>query len=506
MAETGLAALTRLGRDRPALWGLGFGLVFAAGQAPLNLWYLALPALVGLLVVFRRQSAPRAAGWTAWAFGVGYFGLSMSWLVEPFLIEAAVTGWMAPFALVLAAAGLALFWAWPAWAAARLGAPWLIVPLWALSELARAYVLTGFPWGLLAYLWAPTPAAQWLAFIGPHGLTLATLALAALAAAGLATRRAAPLLGALALGALLLGGGALRLPAPAQDEGRPVVRIVQPNAPQDEKWQRENARRFFARLIEASAAGPRPELILWPETALPMLLNHAGEALSVASEAAGPVPLVFGIQREEGGRYYNSAALMTAEGEIAQTYDKHHLVPFGEYMPAAWFFRHINVSGLAQRAEYGYSAGPGPALLDLGDLGRALPLICYEAVFPQDVGGAPGRAAMILQLTNDAWFGTWSGPYQHLMQARMRAIEQGLPVLRAANTGVSAVIDAHGRTTAALGLGETGYIDAAIPAPLPPTPYARTGDLPALLLLLGVAGLGLLLARRNRIDPGAAGL
>ncbi|SIT12380.1 Apolipoprotein N-acyltransferase [Roseivivax lentus] len=499
MAETTLDAETP-SQAKLAGGALFLGLIFATGQAPFDLWYLALVALGGALWLIRAAATPRQAGWTAWAFGAGYFGFSMSWLVEPFLVDAAVTGWMAPFALVLAAGGFALFWAWPAWVAARFSAPWLIVPLWALSELARAYMLTGFPWGMVGYVLAPTTAVQWLAWIGPHGLNLLLLALVALTVSALGQRDWRAGLAACLGAAMLFGIGWARIAPPAPEEGRPVIRLVQPNAPQAEKWLPGRAQMFFERQIRATAAGPQPDLILWPETALPMLLNHAGEALRIVSDAAGPVPVLIGIQRAEADRYYNSSVLIGPDGAVRDTYDKHHLVPFGEYMPAAWLFRHIEVSGLAQRAEYGYSAGPGPRLIDLGDLGTALPLICYEAVFPQDVGGAPARADMILQMTNDAWFGQWSGPYQHLMQARLRAIEQGLPVMRAANTGVSAVIDGQGRITARLGLGLSGHVDAAIPPPLPPTLYSRTGDWPILLCLLGLVALGVASLRRNPID------
>jgi len=199
---------------------------------------------------------------------------------------------------------------------------------------------------------------------------------------------------------------------------------------------------------------------------------------------------VLGIQRLEDEAFYNSLALVGQGAEVLQVYDKHHLVPFGEYMPLKPLFRRLNFSGLAARAEGGYSAGPGPQLVDLGaGLGRALPLICYEAVFPQDVNGYAERPDLLLQITNDAWFGEASGPYQHLAQARIRAIEQGLPLLRAANTGVSAVIDGAGRVLVSLPLGEAGHLDALLPPPLRVTPYSRTGDLPALalLLLLGAA-------------------
>ncbi|WP_372836403.1 apolipoprotein N-acyltransferase, partial [Puniceibacterium confluentis] len=265
------------------------------------------------------------------------------------------------------------------------------------------------------------------------------------------------------------------------------------------------ARMFFERQVDFTAAPPTagrpvPAMTIWPETALPMLLAHADEALAVVSDAAGPATqVVVGVQREDNGAYFNSLVVTGADGAVTQLYDKHHLVPFGEYMPWASLFARFNILGLAARADGGFAAGPGPVLLDLGPLGRAVPLICYEAVFPQDVHGVPGRADMLLQITNDAWFGDWSGPYQHLAQARIRAIEQGLPMLRAANTGVSAVMDGAGRTLGQIPLGQAGYLDLPLPAALAPTLYSRLGDLPVLILLLVLSG-GALAGRRRNSD------
>ncbi|MDU8910388.1 apolipoprotein N-acyltransferase [Aestuariicoccus sp. MJ-SS9] len=486
-------------------WGrlplsIGFGCLFALGQAPYDLWYVALPGLAAAFLLFRAEPGPMRALGVGWAFGLGYFGLALGWIVEPFQVDAAATGWMAPFGLIGLAAGLALFWALAFWAAALARRPWVLVPVWAAAELARAYVFTGFPWALVGYLWAPTWAIQWVSVIGPHGVSLATLALAGAAAAVWPLRSTSARWGgaALLIALALLAGGRALLP-PAQDlTGRPVVRLVQPNAPQHQKWDPAMIPVFFKRKIDATSALPRPDLVVWPETAVPTLLHNAGPAFDVISEAAGPVPVVLGIQRAEGGRFYNSLTVLDEVGRPGQIYDKHHLVPFGEYMPARGLFARWNIAGLAARAEAGYAAGPGPQVIDLGPLGLALPLICYEAVFPQDVHRAPVRPAVLMQLTNDAWFGDWSGPYQHLAQARIRAIEQGLPLMRAANTGVSAMIDPGGRILASLGLGQTGHVDAPLPAPLPPTPYARTGDLPVLALLFALCLGGFTLHRRRR--------
>lgn len=464
----------------PLAAALGAGA--ALGQAPWDILFVAILCLAGGCFLFRTALTAPASGWTGWAFGTGYFALALSWIPEPFMVDAARDGWMAPFALVGIAGGLALFWALPFWLAHRLrGGLWLLVPLWALSEMARGTILTGFPWGMPGYAWAPVPAVQWAAVIGTYGLTFMLFAIAAL----LATMRVGSALTAAALTAGLIGTGVWMGGDIAPDADVPIVRLIQPNAPQHEKWDADKIPIFFNRQVDytAAASDPRPDLIVWSETALPTLLNHADEALAIISEAAGPVPVVLGLQREEDFTYYNSAIVLDGAGTVTQIYDKHHLVPFGEYMPFPGLFRSLGIEALAQRADSGYGSGPGPQLLDLGTLGQALALICYEAVFPQDLRGTE-RPRFLLQLTNDAWFGQYSGPYQHLAQARFRAIEQGLPLLRAANTGVSAVFDARGRMTASLGLGQAGYVDAALPAALPPTIYAGTGDNPLLVLLV----------------------
>ena len=482
------------------------GAALGLGQAPWALTWVGFAGLLAIVALFARSRGPRAALATGWGAGFGYFALVLNWVTEPFQVDAATTGWMAPFALALLAAGLALFWALAFWCAGR-AVPrrrlFALVVFWSTLELARAYVLTGFAWATLGSLWAPTPALQWAAWIGTHGLTVLTLGSAALLVAGLRDLRLGwPRLAAGLAGLAVLVAGGTAITPPMQDlSGRPVVRLVQPNAPQHQKWDRAFVPIFFERQVEYTAAPAsegldRPALTVWPETALPMLLENAEDALARISDAAGPAKVALGIQRVEEGTWFNSLALAGPGGAVEATYDKHHLVPFGEYMPFAALFARIEVGGLAQRAAGGYGAGPGPRTIDLGpDLGRALPLICYEAVFPQDLR-APQRPDLLLQITNDAWFGTVSGPYQHLAQARMRAVEQGLPLLRAANTGVSAVIDGAGRVLDSLPLGEAGYLDTPLPPPLRVTLYSRTGDLP-LAILLGLLAFTLSLPRRR---------
>jgi len=490
-------------RDRAALALLGA--LVAAGQAPLGAWWVAVPALALLLHWLARAPHPGRAALMALFAGAGHFAAALFWIVEPFLVDAPRHGWMAPFALILIAFGMALFWAGAAALAAWLGrsparrALALSVAL-AGADALRSYALTGFPWALFGHVWIGTPVAQAAAVIGPLGLSLLTTGAAALAA--MAPRRGS--VAAALLLAAVWAGGAWRLaqPDPAP-ERLTQIRLIQPNAAQDLKWLPEMQEMFFQRMLAQTASAPAsapaaapPDLIIWPETAVPWLLNNPGPVLEMISQAAGGRPVVLGIQRSEGLRYFNSLAVIGPGGSVGEVYDKHHLVPFGEYMPAGDLLGQLGIGAFAARQGNGYSSGSGPALLDLGPLGHVLPLICYEAVFPQDLNAAPGRAGWILQATNDAWFGSLSGPYQHLAQARLRAIEQGLPLVRAANTGVSAVIDAKGRVLASLPLNTDGVLDAPLPAAYPPTPYARTGDWP-LLALLSVLALGMLAIRRR---------
>ncbi len=492
-------ALARLGQRlthsaRSRRWAAFLcGLVIASGHAPLNLGPVAFIGLAFALWLFTSGDGWRAAAMTGWLLGLGHFALALSWIVEPFLVDVARHGWMAPFGLAGLAGGLALFWGAAFALAARLQLGLFgLAALWALAELARGYVLTGFPWANIAQIWAGGAAVQWVALVGQYGLTLMTLALAAAAVRALHSGRMAGA-GMLIAGCAALFAGGAALKARAVETTDRTVRLVQPNAAQHLKWSPDHIPGFFRAKLDMTAAPGEVDLIVWPETAVPTLLEYADEAFAAMTDAANATPVVAGIQRrDDAGRYYNALVTLDDRGAPDQLYDKHHLVPFGEYMPLASIFARFEVFGLAALQNSGYSPGPGPALIDLGPLGRALPLICYEAIFPQDVSGAPARPDMLLQITNDAWFGRISGPYQHLAQARMRAVEQGLPMVRVANTGVSAMIDPVGRVTAQLPLNRSGHVNAALPAPLPPTPYARMGDLPILLVLVALVGMSAL--------------
>lgn len=483
------------------------GAVAGLGQVPFALPLLTLAGLA-LVMASQRHARGRARAFLdGWAFGTGYFMLTLHWIVEPFLIDVARHGWMAPFALVLLAGGLALFWG-AAFAGARAltaGRPGPgtslagLVVLWSGAEALRSYVLTGFPWALIGHVWSETPLAQLGALVGPHGLTLLTLA-------GVALCLAIGARPALALPAAALGLGWIALdpgPAPPPAAEAPVVRLVQPNAPQAEKWDPDRALFYYERMLSLTAEGDPPDLVVWPETAVPWLLEYAESVLEEVAEAARGAPVALGLQRREGARYYNSLAVVGRMGEVSALYDKAHLVPFGEYVPFGDLMARFGIHGLAASEGGGYSAGARGVVVDLPGIGPALPLICYEGIFAEEVGDYPLRPRLLLLVTNDAWFGQVAGPYQHFALARLRAIEQGLPMVRVANTGVSAMIDGKGRVTASLGLGAAGAVDAALPPALPPTLYARSGDAPVLVLLaLAAAALALRALRRGHRPDG----
>lgn len=471
------------------------GLAAGFGQEPFGWWWLSIAAFAAILHLAATPRPPRAAFLDLWCAGAGYFAFTMHWLVEPFLVEPDRHGWMAPFALLFMAAGLALFWGAAGLAARRMGAtPFALAIALTLAESARALVLTGLPWALAGHIWIGTPLAQFAALAGPHALTLLTFTLAATLAPPRNTS-ALPL-AAVAAAWLALDPG----PAPPPAPDAPVIRLVQPNIPQHEKWDPALIPDQVARTLRLSAGppgNPAPALTVWPETTLPWLVDDMPDILEAATGATLGTPIAMGVQRAENGLYYNALALIDGQARVAATYDKHHLVPFGEYIPFGEGLKDFGIRGLAASDGAAYAAGPGPALMDIPGLGPVMPLICYEGIFAEEVNAAPGRARLLLLVTNDAWFGDFAGPYQHLAQGRLRAIEQGLPMVRVANTGISAMIDPEGRILGQIPLGQEGVLDLPLPPALPPTPYTVTGDWPVLLLLLAAA---LALALRVRRD------
>ncbi len=468
------------------VYGLGAlsGASLALGHPPFNIpWFLFLA--VPLLFTLLKGRSVRSAFGLGWVAGLAYFAVALHWIVEPFLVDLARTGWMAPFALVLLSAGLALFWAVPFAVFARWGGGALgFAALWTIGEFARATVLTGFPWALLAYAWVETPIAQAAAFLGPHGLGLLLVVLAVLPA----------VLQRVGIAAVVIFGLAgwfglsqrINTDIPMTQTS---VRLVQPNAPQHLKWHPDHYQTFWDRQLKATAAAGEVDVIVWPETAVPYLLGTRTDLNAAISAKAGDVPVVLGAMREDADAWRNSAAVLGPGGEITALYDKHHLVPFGEFMPLRGLADRLGLQGLTKHAGR-FASGEGPATLEISGLPVFQPLICYEAIFPAEILRGARRPSWLLQLTNDAWFGDFSGPYQHLAQARMRAIEFGLPFARSANTGVSAMIDPYGRIVAQIALNTEGHVDVALPAANPPTLYSFLGNRVVLTLIFVLLAFG----------------
>lgn len=503
----GWLAAARGWRRRGAAFAAGVAVALAF--APLYLLPLMLAgysALVFLLDGAAEGPARRRAAFaTGWFFGFGFFLVGLYWMAFSFFVEAETFAWMAPFAVLGMPAFLALFTGAAAALAVsfwRKGWPRVLVfaASFMLFEYARGHVLTGLPWNLPGQALAGTAAgAQTAAYYGVYGLSLVAVIVACLPAALRDPARG--LAAALVASAALFGAGALRLAMPgAGVHDDVIVRVVQPNIPQREKIDWALWGRNFARHVEMSRGDVAPGarlFVVWPENAAPLLAEVDGALEALTRELPRGAALIAGTVRRETGadereRYYNSIAVIVdgPAGRIAvDHYDKHHLVPFGEYLPLAGLLRAV---GLAQLAPYddGFSFGEGPRTLQAGGPSFA-PLICYEAIFPGKLHPKAARPGWLVAVTNDAWFGDTSGPRQHLDQARLRTIESGLPMARSANTGVSALIDGRGRYLARVPLYRQGVFDAPLPRAEPATLYARLGDGPFALMLLLSAGLGL---------------
>jgi apolipoprotein N-acyltransferase len=287
------------------------------------------------------------------------------------------------------------------------------------------------------------------------------------------------------------------------------LRIMQPNLQQDVKFNYSAKAEVMQKYLTLSdrASGPQStgvrdaSILIWPESAFPFFLTREADAMAQIADLLpkGTVLIAGSVRAPDQPpgmritRAYNSIYVIDHDGSVLSVYDKLHLVPFGEYLPFQDLMEKLGFEQLT-RLQGGFIAGTRRRPIDVPNAPRALPLICYEAIFPGDVASTDDRPGWIVNLTNDGWFGISTGPYQHLQQARLRAIEQGLPVVRAANTGISAVIDPVGRVVARLGLGIEGVLDASLPTAIPPTIYARSGDIPAEIML--AAGLLFIIRRR----------
>ncbi|MBL4805958.1 MAG: apolipoprotein N-acyltransferase [Rhodobacteraceae bacterium] len=473
---------------------LACGGALALGQAPFNFPYLALVAIPVLLSMLQATAGKKAAFKIGWLAGFGYFLFSLFWIIEPLLVDVAADGWAIPFAITLMPGGLAIFWGLAfalshRWMRGNISDVVVLAGFWALAEVLRSVVFTGFPWNLLAYGWVETPIIQVTSLIGVHGLGFLIVLVSGL----LLWRRGMVI--SLIIAAVVVGLGVMRLAAPVAMTDL-TVRLVQPNAEQHLKWQPDQIPVFYQRQLALSAEGPtRPDVVIWPEVAIAYLPDEQPELRHEIVSAAG-APVILGARRRDATSVYNSLFVIGENAEIAGQYDKYHLVPFGEYMPLQGLANRLGFSALANIVG-SMGVGDGPKIIDTGNLPPFLPMICYEAIFPSGLF-AKSRADWLVHITNDAWFGKFSGPYQHLAQSRVRAIEQGLPLARTANTGISAMIDPYGRVLASLPLGTSGYVDSLLPSPLPATLFVRTGPwLAVLIIVLILTGQLIGIVRRS---------
>ncbi|HEY6335228.1 MAG TPA: apolipoprotein N-acyltransferase [Alphaproteobacteria bacterium] len=493
----GLAA--RTGRRRYTL-AFFLGVFAAFALPPFYATPLIIPAFTGLLWLFDGVETLRAAVALGWWFGFGFFLTGLYWVGIAMTVDLAQFGWMIPFATGGLSAGMAIY---PGLAlvslrlsrAKGLGRVLALALAWTVFEWIRGHALTGFPWNLIGYTWTVADAPiQFASVVGIYGLSLVTVLVAALPAAaggpGAVRRPMLAIFAAILVVAALWGGGAARLAGTTTATVSGVVlRLVQPNIEQQDKWQPQRVRDNLLATMRLSAGSGHERItdIIWPESSVgPFFLD---EDPQLRNALASLVPkgglLLTGTLRRAprddgpgpGGsvfRYFNSLQALDQDGRVVASYDKFHLVPFGEYIP----LRGVLPVETIVPGRGDFSAGPGPRTLTLPHLPPVSPLICYEAIFPGRVVEPDHRPDWLLNVTNDAWFGDSGGPYQHFESARMRAVEEGLPLVRAANTGISGVVDPYGRVMARLGLGKAGVVDSPLPQAIAGgTPFSRHGSL-----------------------------
>jgi apolipoprotein N-acyltransferase len=480
-------------------YGALSSLAYAPADAVPVLW-IAFPALIFLLQSTKDWHRAFALGW---CFAFGFFVFDLYWTAVSMFVDISHFWWAVPFAFFGLPAVFALYYGMAAAVAQKIGlrgagGTTIFALLWFLADYARGHLFTGFPWNIEGYAWADfLPMLQIASLIGIYGLTLLTLAAACLPACLAETetpkRNRILVTGSLILLALIAIWGGVRL-AEAPNVVVPGVRLrlVQPNVQQELKWKPEEQEKNFARLLAITSEPGEDQItaVIWPETASPFYLTLDEEhRKQVGALAPKNGAIITGVLRAEvdpsGVHYYNSLVAVDDHAQIAAVYDKSHLVPFGEYMP---FRQWIPAPALANLG-VDFSRGPGPQTLHAPGAPGFSPLICYEAIFPGAIINSRDPSQFLLNVTNDGWYGHTAGPYQHFAIARTRTVEEGLPLVRAANTGISGIIDSYGRIEARLGLGHSGYIDGDLPQALPaPTFFRQYGDGP-LWLIFGLLAL-----------------
>ena len=500
------------------LIALAIGAVSAFAFEPYALWPLMPLAFAALCELIARAPTLRRALLVGWGFAVGQFCIGLNWIATAFTYQAAMPAWLGWIAVVLLSFYLAAFMmlaaglAWRFGRDRRLALVLALAGAWAICEYLRGTMFTGFAWNPVGMALVDTPWRLVSRFMGTYGLSLLTV-LAGGALWLAAKREWRPAAGtALAIGLLLL------LPRPAFPAGaiqpRPI-RIVQPNIPQEDKWREGLSDEAFARLAGLSQGGTSPRLLFWPEVAVPEPFQILGvdqrplelllPAIPRAVQSLRPGDLLltgaFALKADGNGQIVentNSVFALDRGGRVLGRYDKAHLVPYGEYLPMRPLLSAIGLSQLAP-GQGDTSNGPGPRSIQLpGGWGKVGLQICYEIIFSGEVVDRANRPDFIFNPSNDAWFGRW-GPPQHLAQARLRAAEEGIPVIRSTPTGISAVVDARGELLHSLPWRTAGVIDTDLPAPLPGlSPFARLGNVIPIAFGFALLFAAIALARRPR--------
>lgn len=512
----------------PKTAALVLGLLSATGFEPLGLWPLTLLALGALMALVARTPRARAALGIGWAFGIGHFALGLNWIATAFTYQAKMPGWLGWLAVLLLSLYLAVYPALAAW-----GTWWItrsqnnpkripdrvtlsfhiaFAAMWVITEWLRSWLFTGFAWNPLGVV---LPYGEHLSrWIGTYGLGAIVILISAawwwVLAASPATRTPqAKLSIAASLVALFIANSFASHSAVQSWRGQPRITVVQPNVGQADKWVGAKADANFAklaRLTRAPADAP-PRLILWPEAAIPDYLETgyppvyydrsplAARARLTALMNPHDLMLLGALKLEmdKSGEVVGARNAVMAVGpdaSLGPRYDKSHLVPYGEYLPMRPLLSRLGLSRLAP-GDLDFWPGPGARTLNLGRFGKVGLQVCYEIIFSGQVVDRAHRPDFLFNPSNDAWFGAW-GPPQHLAQARLRAIEEGLPVVRATPTGISAIIDSDGRILASIPQHKAGRIDMALPPARVPTLFALYGNrLPlffaALLLFTAIA-------------------
>lgn len=482
------------------------GALSTLALAPFFATPILLLTIPTLLLTVRFALSTKQAAFHGWAFGLGYFSAGLYWFAHALLIDAAKFGWLIPLALLGIGGGLALYIALVGWFSYRVRTlPYTsycisFALLWTIAEIARSTLFSGFPWNLIGYSWGAYETTLQSASLG--GIWLLSLLTMLLASMPLWLCKPTPsyktcivtLIGFLGL---LYYGNSRLANNPTLYEDSVGLRLVQASIKQELKWDAERRAEAIKQHLDLSAfrLGDDITHIIWPESAMTYRFEEGDfwtqELAKFAPENGALMTGVVRVDRinPERTAIYNSIKTITADEQIDAVYDKRKLVPFGEYVP----FRNILPIDKITHGALDFDAGNNAEPLTTRGAPPFQPLICYEAIFPWLSQNT--HPAWLLNVTNDGWFGTSTGPYQHFHMTRMRAVEQGVPLVRAANNGISAVIDPYGRIVAKLGLNEVGIVDSKLPEPADThTVYAQYGLLPlygisALLMLYILASL-----------------